>query len=54
MVDDNLQADVEGAQAVGIPAILVQHPGRPLTPHAFSLLQAEWVISQQQNQSEKL
>lgn len=44
MVGDNAQADVEGARSAGIPAILVQHPDRPLTPGALSLLQAESII----------
>lgn len=44
MIGDNPQADVEGARAAGIPAILVQHPDRPLTPGAVSLLQVEQII----------
>lgn len=54
MVGDNQQADVEGARAVGIPAILVQHPGRPLTSGAVSLQHAEGVISQKQNRPAEL
>lgn len=44
MVDDNPQVDVEGARAVGIPAILIQHPDRPLTPGALSLLEVEKAV----------
>ena len=44
MVGDNQQADVDGAHAVGIPAILVQHPDRPLAPGALSLLEVEGTI----------
>ena len=44
MVGDNQQADVGGAHAVGIPAILVQHPDRPLAPGALSLLEVERTI----------
>lgn len=46
MVGDNPHADIDGARAVGIPAILVQHPGRSVTPNALSLVQAEELISQ--------
>lgn len=44
MIGDNAQADVAGARAAGIPAILVQHPDRPLTPDAVGLLGVEKII----------
>lgn len=44
MIGDNAQADVEGARAADIRAILVQHPDRPLAPDAVSLLRAERII----------
>ncbi|OIQ74256.1 phosphoglycolate phosphatase [mine drainage metagenome] len=44
MVGDNPQADIDGARAVGIPAILEQHPDRPVTPGALSLMQAVEVV----------
>lgn len=51
MVGDNPQSDVEGARVAGIPAILVQHTDRPLTPGALSLLQAERIICDWQDQA---
>jgi putative hydrolase of the HAD superfamily len=44
MVGDNPDADVAGAIAVGIPALLVQHPERPPREGAISLQQAADVI----------
>lgn len=38
------QADIEGTRATGIPALLVQHPDRPVTLGALSLVQAEEII----------
>jgi putative hydrolase of the HAD superfamily len=44
MVGDNPAADIAGAIAAGIPALLVQHPERPPQEGAMSLHQAADVI----------
>jgi putative hydrolase of the HAD superfamily len=51
MVGDNPDADVAGAVAAGIPALLVQHPGRPPQEGAISLHQAADLILRRATQT---
>jgi putative hydrolase of the HAD superfamily len=51
MVGDDPDADVAGAVAAGIPALLVQHPGRPPMEGAISLHQAADLILRRAGQA---
>ncbi len=45
MIGDNLNADIRGAEAVGLPAILVRNPGgENVKYYARNLLEAASII----------